>query len=161
IFLIATVRSGDAAPDLVTGLWREGRLERGDLADLSRADLGTLLHLALGGPVEAGTRPGVCGGAPGDPPCAPGGRLCAPGASAPEVGGGPGGGGAWAGLASGRGGGWGGVRGGAVSVVVRRPGCRAGGLWCRGPAAGGGVGGPREGGGRESEALTSELNSLP
>src|SRR5215475_7995434 len=55
IFLIATVRSGDAAPDLVTGLWREGRLERVDLADLSRADLGMLLHLALGGPVEAGT----------------------------------------------------------------------------------------------------------
>src|SRR5262245_52338287 len=55
IFLIATVRSGDAAPDLVTGLWREGRLERVDLADLSRADLGTLLHLTLDGPVEAGT----------------------------------------------------------------------------------------------------------
>ena len=55
IFLIATVRNGEPVPDLVTGLWREGRLERVDLADLSRADLGTLLHLALGDPVEAGT----------------------------------------------------------------------------------------------------------
>src|SRR5262252_8494980 len=55
IFMIATVRSGEPVPDLVTGLWREGRLERVELADLSRADLGTLLHLALGGPVGAGT----------------------------------------------------------------------------------------------------------
>src|SRR6516225_3436442 len=55
IFLIATVRNGEPVPDLVTGLWREGRLERVDLADLGRADLETLLHRALGGPVEAGT----------------------------------------------------------------------------------------------------------
>src|SRR5215470_19775492 len=55
IFLIATVRAGEPVPDLVTGLWREGRLERVDLEDLGRADLETLLHRALGGPVEAGT----------------------------------------------------------------------------------------------------------
>jgi DNA-binding NarL/FixJ family response regulator len=55
IFLIPTVRSGELAPDLVTDLWREGRLERVDLEDLSRADLDTLLQLVLGGPVEAGT----------------------------------------------------------------------------------------------------------
>jgi len=55
IFLIATVRTGEPAPELLTGLWREGRLERVDLADLGRADLETLLHRALGGPVEAGT----------------------------------------------------------------------------------------------------------
>ena len=54
IFLVATVRTGEPVPDLVTCLWREGRLERVDLEDLSRADLGTLLHCALGGPVEAG-----------------------------------------------------------------------------------------------------------
>ena len=47
IFLIATVRTGEPVPDLVTGLWREGRLERVDLADLGRADLETLLHLSL------------------------------------------------------------------------------------------------------------------
>src|SRR6516164_1116368 len=55
IFLIATVRSGETVPDLVASLWREGRLERVDLEDLSRADLDTLLHAVLGGPVEAGT----------------------------------------------------------------------------------------------------------
>jgi DNA-binding CsgD family transcriptional regulator len=54
IFLVATVRTGEAAPDLVTTLWRDGRLERVDLRDLSRAQLDTLLHLALGGPIEAG-----------------------------------------------------------------------------------------------------------
>ena len=54
IFLIATVRTGEPVPDLVTSLWRDGRLERVDLEDLSRAHLDTLLHLALGGPMEAG-----------------------------------------------------------------------------------------------------------
>jgi DNA-binding CsgD family transcriptional regulator/tetratricopeptide (TPR) repeat protein len=54
IFLIATVRTGEPVPDLVTGLWRDGRVERVDLHDLSRAHLDTLLHLALGGPIEAG-----------------------------------------------------------------------------------------------------------
>jgi DNA-binding CsgD family transcriptional regulator len=54
IFLIATVRTGEPVPDLVTGLWRDGRMARVDLADLSRTHLDTLLHLALGGPIEAG-----------------------------------------------------------------------------------------------------------
>jgi DNA-binding CsgD family transcriptional regulator len=54
IFLIATVRTGEPVPDLVTGMWRDGRVERLDLHDLSRDHLDTLLHLALGGPIEAG-----------------------------------------------------------------------------------------------------------
>src|SRR6516164_9249089 len=54
IFLIATVRTGEPVPDLVTSLWRDGRLERVDIGDLSRAHLDTLLHLVLGGPMEAG-----------------------------------------------------------------------------------------------------------
>jgi len=54
IFLVATVRTGDPVPDLLTGLWRDRRLERVDLHDLSRSHLDTLLHLALGGPIEAG-----------------------------------------------------------------------------------------------------------
>ena len=54
MFLVATVRTGEPVPDLVTGLWRDGRLERVDLEDLSRTHLDTLLHLALGGPIEAG-----------------------------------------------------------------------------------------------------------
>ncbi len=54
IFLIATVRAGEPVPDLLTGLWRDGRVERIDLEDLSRTQLDTLVHLALGGPIEAG-----------------------------------------------------------------------------------------------------------
>src|SRR6266851_3558218 len=54
IFLIATVRTGEPVTDLVTSLWRDGRLERVDIGDLSRAHLDTLLHLALGGPIESG-----------------------------------------------------------------------------------------------------------
>ncbi len=54
IFLIATVRTGEPVPDLLTDLWRDGRVERVDLHDLSRAHLDTLLHLTLGGPIEAG-----------------------------------------------------------------------------------------------------------
>ena len=54
IFLVATVRTGEPVPDLLTDLWRDGRLERIDLHDLSRAHVDTLLHLALGGPIEAG-----------------------------------------------------------------------------------------------------------
>ena len=61
IFLIATVRTGEPVPDLLTGLWRDGRLERVDLHDLSRTHLDTLLHLALGGPIEAGAGAGVLG----------------------------------------------------------------------------------------------------
>lgn len=54
IFLIATVRTGEPVPDLLTDLWRDGRLERIDLLDLTATHLDTLLHLALGGPMEAG-----------------------------------------------------------------------------------------------------------
>jgi AAA ATPase domain len=56
VFLIATVRTGEPVPDLVTNLWRDGLLERIDLADLNRVHLDTLLHLALGGPMEAGAQ---------------------------------------------------------------------------------------------------------
>ena len=55
IFLVGTVRASDVIPDLITGLWRDERLERVDLCDLSREDLDTLLLLALGGPLEAGS----------------------------------------------------------------------------------------------------------
>ena len=54
IFLVATVRTGEPVPDLLTSLWRDDLVERVDIHDLSRAHLDTLLHLALGGPIEAG-----------------------------------------------------------------------------------------------------------
>ena len=54
IFLIATARTGEPIPDLVTDLVRDGSLALVDLADLGPAGLDTLLHLALGGPMEAG-----------------------------------------------------------------------------------------------------------
>jgi DNA-binding CsgD family transcriptional regulator/tetratricopeptide (TPR) repeat protein len=54
IFLIATVRTGEPVPDLLAGVVRDGRMERIDLEDLSRTHLDTLLHLTLGGPIEAG-----------------------------------------------------------------------------------------------------------
>jgi DNA-binding CsgD family transcriptional regulator len=56
VFLVATARTGEPVPDLVTDAWRDGRFERVDLDDLDRAQLDTLLHLVLGGPVEAGAR---------------------------------------------------------------------------------------------------------
>jgi DNA-binding CsgD family transcriptional regulator/tetratricopeptide (TPR) repeat protein len=54
IFLVATVRTGEPVPDLLTDMWRSGSLDRIDLRDLSRTNLDTLLHLALEGPIEAG-----------------------------------------------------------------------------------------------------------
>jgi len=54
VFLVATARTGEPVPDLVTDAWRDGRFERVDLEDLDRAQLDTLLHLGLGGPIEAG-----------------------------------------------------------------------------------------------------------
>jgi AAA ATPase domain len=54
IFLVATVRTGEPVPDLVTDMWRNGNLDRVDLRDLTRTNLDTLLHLALEGPIEAG-----------------------------------------------------------------------------------------------------------
>jgi DNA-binding CsgD family transcriptional regulator len=55
VFLIATARADEPVPDVVTALWRDDRMARVDLQDLNRAQLDTLLHLALGGPIEAGT----------------------------------------------------------------------------------------------------------
>jgi DNA-binding CsgD family transcriptional regulator len=54
IFLVGTVRTGQPTSDLVSSLWRDSRLDRVDLRDLSRADLDTLLHLGLGAPMAAG-----------------------------------------------------------------------------------------------------------
>ena len=52
VVVLATVRSGEEIPDTVTALWRDQRMERVDLDQLDRMDVDTLLHLALGGPIE-------------------------------------------------------------------------------------------------------------
>src|SRR2546423_1663973 len=52
IFLVGTVRSDLDAPAAVTALWRDERSTRVDLGDLPRDSVETLLHLALGAPVD-------------------------------------------------------------------------------------------------------------
>lgn len=49
--VIATLRSGEPAPDTVTELWKDGHLRRLDLEPLSRAQCDALLVAVLGGPV--------------------------------------------------------------------------------------------------------------
>jgi DNA-binding CsgD family transcriptional regulator len=52
VFLIATVPVDLRAPTSVTALWRGDRCHRVDLGDLARDSVETLLHLALGAPVD-------------------------------------------------------------------------------------------------------------
>jgi DNA-binding CsgD family transcriptional regulator len=54
--LVATVRSGEAAPDAVVAMWKDGLCERLDLQPLSDRETGPLLERALEGPVDARTR---------------------------------------------------------------------------------------------------------
>lgn len=49
---MVTVRTGEQVPDGLSALWRSDEVRRLDLVDLSREDVDTLLHLALGGPLE-------------------------------------------------------------------------------------------------------------
>ncbi|OLB64808.1 MAG: hypothetical protein AUI10_09500 [Actinobacteria bacterium 13_2_20CM_2_72_6] len=55
MFLIGTVRTGEPAAQAVSTLWRDDRLARIDLSELSLLGVEELLSAALGGPVEAGT----------------------------------------------------------------------------------------------------------
>ncbi len=50
--VVITVRSGEPAPDAVTGLWKDGHLDRLELQPLSEAETTRLLEAALGGPVD-------------------------------------------------------------------------------------------------------------
>src|SRR6478609_3227315 len=52
IAVVATVRTGEAVPDAVAGLWRRDDVVRVDLTTLTYDDVDSLLHLALGGPVD-------------------------------------------------------------------------------------------------------------
>jgi DNA-binding CsgD family transcriptional regulator/tetratricopeptide (TPR) repeat protein len=55
-FVVATVRSGEAAPDAVSALWKDGAAEWLELRPLSETDLGLLVESVVGGPVDAATR---------------------------------------------------------------------------------------------------------
>src|SRR2546430_16890049 len=48
-FLLATVRAGEAAPDSVTALWKDGLAERLELPALSEDLVGEVVSRALGG----------------------------------------------------------------------------------------------------------------
>ncbi|MFF3855517.1 LuxR C-terminal-related transcriptional regulator [Micromonospora sp. NPDC002575] len=53
--VVATVRTGEAAPDLVTRLWADSHFERFEVEPLGRQQTGSLLEAVLGGPVERTT----------------------------------------------------------------------------------------------------------
>ncbi|MGN6693123.1 MAG: AAA family ATPase, partial [Aquihabitans sp.] len=53
VFVVATIRAGEALPDAVAGWWRSERAVRVDLQDLDRSATGDVLRLALGGEVGA------------------------------------------------------------------------------------------------------------
>lgn len=53
VFVVATIRDGEALPDAVAGWWRSDRSVRLDLEDLDRSAVGDVLRLALDGDVGA------------------------------------------------------------------------------------------------------------
>lgn len=54
-FVVATVRSTEHAPDAIVALWKEGLVERIDLATFSASEASGVLEAALGGPVAGST----------------------------------------------------------------------------------------------------------
>lgn len=55
-FVVATVRTGEPAPDPVTALWAEEHVERRSVGPLDEAAVAELLAATLGGPVDAAAR---------------------------------------------------------------------------------------------------------
>ncbi|MGH8930698.1 MAG: AAA family ATPase [Egibacteraceae bacterium] len=51
--VVLTLRTGEAAPDAVTALWKDGHLARLELQPLSQEETATLLQAVLGGPVDS------------------------------------------------------------------------------------------------------------
>lgn len=54
--LVVVVRTGEPMPDAVTALWKDGLLERSEVAPLDESGVEPLLRAALGGPLEAVSR---------------------------------------------------------------------------------------------------------
>ena len=65
--VVATVRTGEPAPDSVMALWKDGLARRLDLSALSPARTAELLDHALGGPVDGVTRKEVLRVSEGNP----------------------------------------------------------------------------------------------
>jgi DNA-binding CsgD family transcriptional regulator len=53
--VVATVRSGEPAPDAVAGLWKDSLAERIELGGLAREQVDELVGAVLGGPVDGAT----------------------------------------------------------------------------------------------------------
>ncbi len=56
VVLVVSVRSGEAAPDAVTALWKDDYCHRLEVHDLVEDEVGELLEAVLGGKVEGATR---------------------------------------------------------------------------------------------------------
>ena len=67
VFLIGTVRSGEAGPGVVDDFVRRVQLLRIDLVDLTETEVDTLLHLALRAPVEPATASALWTASRGNP----------------------------------------------------------------------------------------------
>ncbi len=66
-FVIVTLRSGAATPDVITALWKDGIAARIDLQTLSQAETTRLVESMLGGPVEEPTARRIWGWTNGNP----------------------------------------------------------------------------------------------
>jgi DNA-binding CsgD family transcriptional regulator len=53
--VLATVRSGEVAPDAISGLWKDSLAERVELGGLNRAEVDELVAAVLRGPVDGAT----------------------------------------------------------------------------------------------------------
>lgn len=58
--VVLTLRSGESAPDAVTGLWKDGYLDRCEVQPLSEAETAQLLEAVLGGLVDGATAARLC-----------------------------------------------------------------------------------------------------
>ena len=65
--LVATLRRGATAPDIVERWWRAGSGVRRDVERLSAVQVDSLLHLALSGPLDAGARQALLERSGGNP----------------------------------------------------------------------------------------------
>ena len=55
VFMLATVRSAEPSADAVMALWKDGILERFDLAPFPEAEVESFLTMAVGGPIDRAT----------------------------------------------------------------------------------------------------------